>query len=68
MVWSFDRYSESHERLRPVQDSAKGGKVGLSVQPSPFAPRDWQAVLETVAYTIHEGPERRSKNAAGNCD
>ncbi len=43
MAWVFDRYSEGHESLYPVQDTAKGGNVGLWLDPAPVAPWDWRA-------------------------
>jgi endonuclease YncB( thermonuclease family) len=43
MAWVFDRYSEGHESLYPLQEAAKGGKVGLWIDPSPVAPWTWRA-------------------------
>lgn len=42
MAWVFDRYSEGHESLYPLQDQARATKTGLWSDTDPIAPWLWR--------------------------
>lgn len=42
MAWVFDKYSQGHEPLYPLQDRARGERAGLWVDPTPMPPWDWR--------------------------
>lgn len=42
MAWVFDRYAEGYAHLYRLQDTARGGRHGLWVDPAPVAPWDWR--------------------------
>lgn len=45
MAWVFDRYAEGYKHLYRLQDTARGGRLGLWVEPATVAPWDWRAVM-----------------------
>lgn len=42
MAWVFDRYSEGYEHLSPLQDRARGARVGLWSDAAPMPPWEWR--------------------------
>lgn len=42
MAWVFNRYAEGHELLYRLQDTARGGRLGLWVDSAPVAPWEWR--------------------------
>ncbi|MFC3686096.1 thermonuclease family protein [Hydrogenophaga luteola] len=56
MAWVFDRYSEGYEHLYPLQDRAKGARVGLWSDASPVPPWDWRQQKRSTSRHVGSSP------------
>lgn len=48
MAWVYERYARGYEGLRPLQDVARDGRLGLWVDREPVAPWEWRAAKRSA--------------------